>query len=377
MYTVPSAFNTKLSTGNWLPCYLWVITPNDPTVDPIRFCDHNEELTVDIGDGDGPQVFSPSILTNLSEIQSRIGTDINTHDVEGASLYISAEGVDRDDILGAKFDDAVVTVAICDRNAPADGAMVRFRGYVHDVSYQQGFWKIQVISHLKKLETEPFKTIAPECEHNLGKPIANGNPGCGVKGILTEPSVWTAETNYTRQSGRDRNTESLVRPSTPNGFYYYPSVSGESDVTEPAWPTTAGDTVVDGTVTWVAIVATRQLGEVLTIVGPYNRSFTVDVGAPNNYFSHGKIEFVSGRNIGKTYPTLNYINDAGVFTVQLVYQPFLPIEVGDEIRLVAGCSKAFFDTSNGCKAFRNQLNFSGFMYVPGEKIRNQVGNRTE
>ncbi len=376
-YNIPGAFISKLSSGNWAPCYLWVITPTDPLVAPIRFCDHNVELVVDLGDGSGTQTFSSSVLTNLSEIQSRLGTDINTHDVEGASLYISAEGIDRDDIIGAKFDGATVTVAVCDRRAPNDGAMIRFRGYVHDVSYQQGFWKIQTISLLKKLETEPGRTIAPECEHNLGKPITSTLPGCGVKGILSEPSAWADSTSYTTASSYDRNTESMVRPSTANGFYYYCSGAGTSDSVEPTWPTTVGDTVIDGSVTWTAIVATRQLGEVLTIASDFSRVFTIDVDAPDNYFSHGKIEFLTGRNEGKTYPILNYKNDTGVYTVQMIYQPFLPVIVGDEFRIVRGCSKAFFDTDNGCKAFRNQLNFPGFPYVPGGKIRNRVGNRTE
>lgn len=42
-------------------------------------------------------------------------------------------------------------------------------------------------------------------------------------------------------------------PTTPlerNGYFYTCTVAGKSGAAEPAWPTTVGDTVVDGTVTW-------------------------------------------------------------------------------------------------------------------------------
>jgi hypothetical protein len=44
--------------------------------------------------------------------------------------------------------------------------------------------------------------------------------------------------------------DNVVRPLTPNGFVYYTSTGGLSDSVEPIWPTTPGDTVVDGSVTW-------------------------------------------------------------------------------------------------------------------------------
>lgn len=43
----------------------------------------------------------------------------------------------------------------------------------------------------------------------------------------------------------------LVQPTTPNGRYYKATaVVGDSDSSEPTWPTVTGNTVVDGGVTW-------------------------------------------------------------------------------------------------------------------------------
>lgn len=43
----------------------------------------------------------------------------------------------------------------------------------------------------------------------------------------------------------------IVTPSATNGYRYRAVVDGTSDVAEPAWPTTIGDTIIDGTVTWL------------------------------------------------------------------------------------------------------------------------------
>lgn len=57
---------------------------------------------------------------------------------------------------------------------------------------------------------------------------------------------WAVTTAYT--------TGQRIRPSGGfgafAGFAYEATTGGTSDVTEPVWPTTAGDTVVDGSITW-------------------------------------------------------------------------------------------------------------------------------
>lgn len=60
-------------------------------------------------------------------------------------------------------------------------------------------------------------------------------------GTQSQP-VWAATTAY---SLGDR-----VVPTSSNGFYYECTTAGTSAGTEPTWPTTIGNTVVDGTVTW-------------------------------------------------------------------------------------------------------------------------------
>ena len=68
----------------------------------------------------------------------------------------------------------------------------------------------------------------------------------------------------------------LIRPNAWNGYHYRCSVAGTCDaVTEPVWPTTIGNTVVDGTATWICCrpgmppLAGEFVGN-LVIGGDYN-----------------------------------------------------------------------------------------------------------
>lgn len=68
--------------------------------------------------------------------------------------------------------------------------------------------------------------------------------GWQVTPVASTYSAWVAVTNY---SLGDRRI-----PTVANGYYYEVSVDGgSSGAAEPTWPTTLGDTVTDGGLTWV------------------------------------------------------------------------------------------------------------------------------
>ena len=59
------------------------------------------------------------------------------------------------------------------------------------------------------------------------------------------PSTWFSGTAY--------SLNNLVIPTSGNGYVYKCTVSGTSGSSEPTWPTTVGDTVTDGGVTWECV----------------------------------------------------------------------------------------------------------------------------
>ncbi len=68
-------------------------------------------------------------------------------------------------------------------------------------------------------------------------------------------TVWQASTSY--------SVGDIVMPTIGNetGLAYYCKTAGNSGSSEPSWPTTIGNTVTDGTVTWQAISAFQELTE--------------------------------------------------------------------------------------------------------------------
>lgn len=85
---------------------------------------------------------------------------------------------------------------------------------------------------------------------------AASNPGVDsiAVSISNTTAAWSASTS---QSVDDR-----VRTTTANGYRYKATVGGTTGSSEPTWPTTIGNTVTDGGVTWVCEQKIHEAAEV-------------------------------------------------------------------------------------------------------------------
>jgi hypothetical protein len=86
----------------------------------------------------------------------------------------------------------------------------------------------------KNLKNGTSNTVEPTWPTTIGQLVAD-----------TNIAVWQASTTYALNATR--------RPTvvTSNGLRYRVTVAGTSGATQPIWPTTVGNTIVDGTVTWI------------------------------------------------------------------------------------------------------------------------------
>jgi len=76
----------------------------------------------------------------------------------------------------------------------------------------------------------------------------NTSPSSG--GTIGWTCVRTGQAAPTWQASTDYAVGDKVVPTSDNTYYYECTVAGTSGSSEPTWPTTVGDTVTDGSVTW-------------------------------------------------------------------------------------------------------------------------------
>ncbi len=123
-----------------------------------------------------------------------------------------------------------------------------FRGDIRDVDYGPNpmrFTGLDLGARLQRLfiETErPYGSGAGVAVQTVMQSIIKDNHG----------TAWTANTAYSAGSGTVAGAR--VTPTTQNGFWYRCSTSGTTHATlepgvggQPAWPTTIGNTVTNGT----------------------------------------------------------------------------------------------------------------------------------
>ena len=95
--------------------------------------------------------------------------------------------------------------------------------------------KVLSDDRLATLEADPGAYATPV--------VAQTDELMGIGPVIGAKDGWTASTEY--------KPGNLVQPTVPNGFFYRTTVGGNSNSVEPSWPTTIGQTVSDGGITWI------------------------------------------------------------------------------------------------------------------------------
>lgn len=110
----------------------------------------------------------------------------------------------------------------------------------------------------------------------------------------------------------------------------------------------------------LASLASFTFDETVTAVVTARSVFAVNALTQDaGYFSKGTVEFLDGANAGAVREIR--LHDSG--GILYLYDPVpFDIEIGDEVRVIAGCDKRF----ETCRdKFNNAANFRGEPYIPG------------
>ncbi len=102
-----------------------------------------------------------------------------------------------------------------------------------------------------------------------------------------------------------------------------------------------------------------------------SNSLPSTLGFPNDWFNGGAAHFESGVNAGRGMEVRDFTEGAGTQVVELFSDMPFDIEVGDKLRIFAGCDK----TETTCiTKFANPKNTVAEWFVPGEDTLGQYPN---
>jgi hypothetical protein len=111
-----------------------------------------------------------------------------------------------------------------------------------------------------------------------------------------------------REPGVDYNLGTAVEPVSATGFQYRATVAGRTAAKEPRWPTTAGQTVRDGSVVWTCEAPTGDSIE-RTIANAQWTGSGLTISTPTNSPTASRA-FISGGILGQSYT----VTIAGTFS---------------------------------------------------------------
>lgn len=338
---------TTIATG-------WKIQRTDGQV--YRFCGSTRAVTLDLGDGFGPQLFSPAEGYGRSAIQQDAGGTVSNMNILGILDNIQ---LDELELRRGLFDYARVWLFFYNWADPSQGFLRMLRGEFGEViTSPQGYFSVELRDLTQALTRELGEAYSRDCKADLG------DRRCRV---ALAPPAMARSTAYAVGS----YASLAAYPET----IWLVLTGGVSAASEPSWDTTPGNNTSDGTVVWQANPAWTRQGTVTAVDEP-RRIFRVDSLTPNTsypdgWFQYGKVRWLTGNNAGRAMEIRGYFADNGVVIEQQIELfddlPF-DIQIGDEALIEPGCDKRFVT----CEfKFANWLNYVGEKDVPGQDVFGQ------
>jgi hypothetical protein len=284
---------------------------------------------------------------------SASGSTSNESGTVDVESVLSATGITRAALINGIFNRARVFVFMTDYTTPLEDDEKVMSGYCGETTMIDGRYVLKFSSLIGALDVTVGEKYTKLCRHVFG------SEKCGQR---LSVDTWVTATAYEVVTAKDARTGDWVKPTVQNGFWYKCTVAGTSGGVEPTWPTTAGNTVVDGTVTWTCVLANYTTNT----VGSYNtttRVLTLGTSLPAtvsiNHLRGGFVTFTSGNaNRVKVRVTSNTAAD-----VTLDLPLSVTISNGDTLTLTSGCTKRLDEDC--ATRYDNSYSYGGFPYIPG------------
>lgn len=352
--TLTAGYLTHIQGGATDRATCWKVKSVDGTI-LKGFTDHDRDLKIDVGDGDGEIIYTSASGYTRTAIASDADFSVDNVDFE---IVLDDLGIKKTDLRAGRYDNAEVKIFEVIHSDLSLGIAKLKRGTIGEVKISEpsgGFAEFRDMH--QALTQNLVELVTPDCAF-----VDLGDARCKVR---LDPPVWLPTEPYTVRPAQDAGLGSVVKPPSFNDRHFKCVAKGTSGGSEPAWTTTLGGTTADGSVVWEAIRAMTIEATVASVID-LRRTFTLTYSgdAPDAHLRLGLAVFTSGANAGLKEEVKNF-QTASSDRITLFEELPFNIEVGDALTISAGCLK---DVPTCVEAFDNIDNMRAFPYVPGQDL---------
>lgn len=320
----------------------------------LGFTEHDRTLSVDLagflpGDADGAISYVPTDAIEFTAPRQAASLAGSGVEITGA---VQDARITEEDIRAGLYDGAAITEFFVNWSNTAQLA-IWFHGTLGETALEEEQFSIEAQSLAAKTSRVACNTIKRTCRADFGDSL------CGVP---RSAATWASTTAYDERQAGDAKIGDIVEPTTPNGYWYEATVGGTSGASEPTWPTTVGDTVTDGTVTWTCVRA-RELSGTVTAVTDRKSFAASGVSVAADHLEWGIVTWVTGDNAGDKR---HVKSDDGSGALKFYRSTTYDIQASDTFTVTLGCRKRFTEDCVG--RYDNGFNFRGFEAIPPERV---------
>lgn len=348
-----SGYRAHLQQGVTERATCWKIKSADGSI-ILGFTDHDQDLTINIGDGD---IVTYKAATGYTRTAIASDADLSVDNLD-LEIVLDDLGIKKADIRAGRYDDAEVKIFEVVHSNLALGFARLKRGRIGEVKIAEpSGGEAEFRDMHQALSQNLVELVTPDCAF-----VDLGDGRCKAR---LDPSVWLATTTYTVRPAQDAAKGSVVKPSVFNDRHFKCVTKGTSGGSEPAWNLSLGGQTNDGSVVWEAIRALTIEATVASL-DDLRRVFRLSYSgdAPDDFLRDGLAAFTSGANAGLKKEVKKFEAAASDKVTLFEELPF-DLAIGDSLTITAGCDKTVAE----CTAtFDNIDNMRAMPYVPGQDL---------
>jgi hypothetical protein len=352
--TLTPAMRAHLDEETTRLAAIWRITRKDGQ--QFFFTDHDRDVVF------GGDTYRADAGFERTAIRSDAGFSVDNLDLVGV---FAEGGIVEDEVRAGLFDGAEIRVSFVNWRDPGGHGEIRLRrGTLGETRLTpQGYFTAELRGLSQPLAQSTLQIYGPACRADLGdhrckfpiKPPVLGRAQAVELGAFHRIATGTG---VGFQAYEDR--------------IYEVTAAGTTAAVQPTYDTTIGNSTTDGTALLTARDSFMRVAVVETVTS--NRVFTANAvlaAYEDHWFAGGALTFETGANAGRTIEIKGWTQLSR--TLELWEPARRAVQVGDQFRLYAGCSKRVVEDCRdkfqipGSLLFAqgNARNFRGEPYVPG------------